>query len=274
MTPTRQAKCLRYETSPTLTAMARVPAAAQTLAILRFLAGQASPVPAGTITRALGLPRSTTYHLLATLQAEGFVVHLPEDRRYALGIGAYELGSGYARQAPLQRLARVPLAKLVDRTRHSAHLAVLHGNDVVYVIEERAPGRPHLVTDVGVRLPAQLTASGRAILAALPTQQVRALFPNPSAFALREGRGPASPSALRHLLVTVRRNGYALEQGEVTRGFASVAAAVLDHSHHPIAGVAITYPELEVGSAERAVLVERVRDTAARLTRRFSGAGS
>jgi len=40
---------------------------------------------------------------------------------------------------------------LVDAARHNAHLAVLHGRDVLYVIEERAPGRPPLVTDVGVR---------------------------------------------------------------------------------------------------------------------------
>src|SRR5688500_15352651 len=137
---------------------AQVPAAAQVLAILRYLARQAGPVPASAIARDLGLPRSTTYHLLTTLTDAGFVVHLPEERRYALGVSAYELGTGYTRQAPLQRLARVPLAALVDRVGQSAHLAVLHGREVIYVIEERAPGRPPLVTDVGVRLPAQLTA--------------------------------------------------------------------------------------------------------------------
>jgi DNA-binding IclR family transcriptional regulator len=254
--------------------MAQVPAAAQTLAILRYLSRQAGPVPAGAITRDLRLPRSTTYHLLATLQAEGFVVHLPEDRRYALGITAYELGSGYTRQAPLQRLSRVPLATLVDRTGHSAHLAVLHGRDVVYVIEERAPGRPPLVTDVDVRLPAHLTASGRAMLAQLPAQQVRALFPDSSAFVLRHERGPQSPSALRQLLVQVRRSGYAVENGEVTPGFASIAAAVLDHSRHPIASVALTFPEAIGDSALRAELAKRVIATAARLTRRMSGTGN
>jgi len=254
--------------------MAQVPAAAQTLAILRYLARQAGPVPAGTIVRDLHLPRSTVYHLLATMQADGFVVHLPEDRRYALGISAYELGTGYTRQAPLQRLARVPLATLVDRVGQSAHLAVLHGRDVVYVIEERDPGRPPLVTDVDVRLPAHLTASGRAMLADLPAQQVRALFPDPSAFVMRNGRGPQSPSALRALLVTVRRDGYATENGEVTPGFASVAAAVHDHGGHPIAGVAITFPDFDVDAAGRERLAARVRDTAARLTRRLSGTGN
>lgn len=62
--------------------MSTVPAAAQVLAILRYLAGQAGPVAAAAISRDVRLPRSTTYHLLDTLIREGFVVHLPEERRY------------------------------------------------------------------------------------------------------------------------------------------------------------------------------------------------
>jgi DNA-binding IclR family transcriptional regulator len=229
-------------------------------------------VPAAVLVRELGLPRSTVYHLLATMAAEGFVTHLPEDRRYALGIAAYELGTGYSRQAPLQRLARVPLAELVDRTGHTAHLAVQHGREVVYVIEERAPGRPPLVTDVGVRLPAQLTASGRAILAALPAAQVRALFPDPGAFLLRTDRGPRSRSALQALLVQVRRRGgIAVEDGEVSAGWASAAAAVLDHSGHPIAAVAATFPTAEAGPDERERVGTLVARTAATLTRRIGG---
>ena len=251
--------------------MSDVPAARQTLAILRFLAHQAAPAAAATIARELDLPRSTTYHLLRTLQDEGFVVHLPEERRYGLGLGAYELGTGYTRHAPLQRLARVQLATLVDRTRHGAHFAVLHGRDVLYVIEERAPGRPPLVTDAGVRLPAHLTASGRAMLAALPPQQVRALFPDPSAFVMRNERGPRSPSALRQLLVDARRRGYATEDGEVTLGFGSVGAAVLDHTGHPVASVALTYPDALITPARRDELAARVMETARTLSRRISG---
>ena len=165
--------------------MANAPAASQALTVLRLLARHTEPVPASAIARDLGLPRSTIYHLLAVLRDQGFVVHLPEERRYGLGVAAFELGSAYTRQAPLQRMARQSLVRLVDATRHNAHLAVLHGRDVLYVIEERAPGRPPLVTDVGVRLPSQLTASGLAMLASLPPQQVRALFPSRDAFVQR-----------------------------------------------------------------------------------------
>lgn len=248
--------------------MATVPAAAQVLAILQYLAQQAGPVPAAMISRDVHLPRSTTYHLLDTLESTGFVVHVPEERRYGLGLSAYELASGYSRQAPLQRLARVPLAALVDRTGHNAHLAVLHGRDVVYVIEERAPGRAPLVTDVGVRLPAHLTASGRAMLAQLSNAQVRALFPDSSAFVMRNELGPRSLSGLRQLLVETRRLGYALEDGEVSPGFASVAAAVTDHAGHPLAGVALTFSSRDTA---RARLADEVSRTARELTRRVGG---
>jgi DNA-binding IclR family transcriptional regulator len=251
--------------------MASVPAAHQTLAILRYLSRQAGPIPAAAIMRDLSLPRSTVYHLLATLADDGFVTRLPDERRYALGLAAYELGTGYTRQAPLQRIARVPLADLVDRVGHSAHLAVLHGREVIYVIEERAPGRPPLVTDVGVRLPAQLTASGRTMLARLPAAQVRALFPDPAAFVLRTGLGPRSPSALRALLVEVRRRGHADEDGEVTLGFASLASPVLDHSGHPVAAVAVTFPAAAVPPAARDRVAHQVARTAATITRRIGG---
>lgn len=248
-----------------------MPAAHQVLAILSHLARQAGPVSAAAIARDLRLPRSTTYQLLTTLAASGFVVHLADERRYGLGVAAYELGTGYTRQAPLQRLARVPLAALVDRTGHTAHLAVMHGREVIYVIEERAPGRPPLVTDVGVRLPAHLTASGRAMLAALPGPQVRALYPDVDAFVARHGAGPRSYSALRRLLVQSRRRGHAVEDGEVTPGFASVAVAVLDHAAHPVASVAVTYPRPEATEALRALLVAEVSRTARAIAHRVGG---
>ena len=213
----------------------KVPAADQTLAILAHLAAQRGPVPAATIAAgARHLPRSTVYHLLAVMQERGFVVHLPEERRYGLGIAAFELSSGFSRQQPLARLGRPLVAALVDRLGESGHLAVLHGRDVLYLVEERAPRRPSLVTDVGVRLPAHLTATGRAMLAVLPAAQLRALYPDRSAFATRHPQGePDAAGAadwtygrLKRVLVEVRTRGWADEDGEVTTGLASAGAAV------------------------------------------------
>lgn len=247
--------------------MSQVPAATRALRVLRFLAGQPDPVPLDRIMRACELPRSTTYHLLNAMIEEGFVVHLADEHRYGLGLAAFEIGSGYARQEPLQRLARRPLASLVDRVGQSAHLAVLHGREMLYVLEDRASGRPPLVTDVGVRLPAHLTASGRAVLARLSASQVRALYSTPADFVDRTGTGPRSLSALRTILSETRQRGYAIENGEVTTGLASVAVAVLDHNDHPVASVAVTYPQ----EATDTGIPDAVAATAAQLSRRISG---
>lgn len=253
--------------------MAQVPAATRALRVLRYLASQPDPVPLGRIAEECGLPRSSAYHLLRAMADEGFVTHLAEERRFGLGLAAFEVGSGYARQAPLQRIARRAVAALADRTGESAHLAVLHGRDVLYVVEERAPGRPPLVTDVGVRLPAHLTASGRAVLALLPPAQVRALYPDAAAFSDRHGAGPRTPTALRTLLVETRQRGWATEDGEVTPGLASVAAAVVDHNGHPVAGVAVTYAEGDPDRIAPSRIATEVRRTAELVTRRLGGTG-
>src|SRR5690242_12847710 len=117
-----------------------VPAATQALDVLELLARHVSPLPAAAIGRDLGLPRSTTYHLLSALRERGFVVHLPDERRWGLGVAAFALGSAYTRQEPLRWIARTVLTDLVATTTHNGHFAMLHGADVLYVIEERAPG--------------------------------------------------------------------------------------------------------------------------------------
>lgn len=189
-----------------------------------------------------GLPRSTTYHLLAALVDDGFVVHLPEERKYALGVTAHELGTGYTRQAPLQRIARFPLAQLVVRTKRTAHLAVMHGREVIYVIEERAKRQSELVTDAGVRLPAHLTASGRAMLASMSAAQLAALYPGPEAFPERYETGVHSMEALNELLDRIRERGFSWEQDEVSDGFSSLAVPVLDRSGYAVASVTLTVP--------------------------------
>lgn len=249
--------------------MANAPAAGHALDVLALIARRGEPVPAAALARDLGLPRSSVYHLLAVLVERGYVRHLPEERRYGLGLAAYELGSAYQRQAPLERMARGLMDRLVDSCGQNAHLAVLHGRDVLYVVEARAPGRPLLVTDVGVRLPAPLTATGLAMLAALPPAQVRALFPDRDSLVQRDGRGPTSTTRLRSELQVVRQRGYAVEDGLVTPGLGSVAVVVLDHNDYPVAAVAVTYRQEDVDSAARDRLVTAVRQTAQALEARL-----
>jgi DNA-binding IclR family transcriptional regulator len=106
------------------------------------------------------------------------------------------------------------------------------------------------------------------MLAALPPQQVTALFPSRRVLTRRHEAGPASLTQLRALLAQARRDGYAEEDGFVTKGFASIACPVLDHATHPIAAVAVTYPADEANPNQ---LADQVRRAAARVSTRIRG---
>jgi DNA-binding IclR family transcriptional regulator len=119
-----------------------------------------------------------TYQLLATLAAAGFVVHLVDERRWCLGVAAYELGRATSGgpAGPGSHGCAGRLSTASGRARTSSCSTA----QVIYVIEERAPG---VVSGHRRRraAAAQLHDSGRAMLAALPAARVRALFPGRSA---------------------------------------------------------------------------------------------
>ena len=250
----------------------QVPAATRTLSILRVLASASGPMTAVAISRELNLPRSSTYHLLTAMHELGFVVHLPEEERWGLGVAAFEVGAAYLRHDPLERLARPLLRKLLKEVAPVsvvAHLGVLHGRELLYLLKEQPPRHPELLTDIGVRLPATLTASGRAILALLPAAQVRATFPDRLAFVDRTGLGPQSWQALTETLQREADLGYSSEDGFITQGFSSVASAVIDHTHRPVASVGLTFATNEVSAAQRKVLVASAQRCARAISKRL-----
>ena len=100
-------------------------------------------------------------------------------------------------------------------------------------------GKRHV--GAGVLLPAHLTATGRAMLAALPASQIRALYPTRDSLVRRVGPGPATLAELDTLLLRTRERGWAAEQGDVMADYSSVGAAALDHKGYPIAAIGVTF---------------------------------
>lgn len=230
------------------------PTATRTLQVLRLLAAAPAPLPASQVAERLGVPRASTYRLLEAMESEGFVVRFPDEGRWGLGVATFEVGSAYLRRQPLERLARPLLQRLVARVRRTAHLGVLDGAETLYLVVERPPRADPLVTAVGVRLPAHHTASGRAILAHLPAAQVRAAYS-------RSGVPPELGD-----LALDRERGWSQEEGLVTPGYRSVAAAVLDSAGRPVAAVSVTAAGTEGGIP--VAVVQRAADA---LTKRLGG---
>lgn len=248
------------------------PAVGRALDLLLYLAGRPGPVSGAAIMRDLGIPRSSAYHLLEVLTERGFVTYVPDQRTYGLGVSAFEVGSAYLRHGPLELRARPVLKHLVTQVHETSHLGILHGAETLYLLREQPPAMHMAVTltGIGVRMPAHLTASGRAILAHLPAAQVRGLFPSNAAFVNRTGEGPTSLPELRRVLQAERRQGWAEEVGLITPGLRSVAACAFDHTGHPCAAFSVTYRG-EGSRTPATELVRAVRSAAQQLTWALSG---
>lgn len=214
--------------------MSKVPAATHTLAILRLLMTTDAPISAARIAAQLRLPRSTTYQLLKVMVDAGFVMHLKSHRTYGLGAAAYSLAQAYSTQQPLVRASTRHAQALAKLAGGSAHVSRLSsGMEVLYVLEERSAAAVSLITDVGVRLAAERTASGRVMLAALPDAELKARV---------DAAGLGRQWQKIHTMVQqVRLRGWAEETEEVSVGQSSIAAAVLDHTGRPAAALAVTF---------------------------------
>ena len=250
-----------------------MPAARSALGVLRLLAARSGPVPASTIARELGIPRSSVYQLLAVMLDEGFVVHYPEDHAYGLSGLVSEIGTSALQSERLARLAKPMLDRLVASLGLPvvAHLAVLGGADVVYAARVQGFRAPTTVSAIGVRLPAHLTATGRAMLALLPAGQVRALYPSRSALIRRQDAGPLSLAELDALLGATRARGWAVEEGDVTAEYGSVGASAIDRNGYPVAAIGLTFRLDAMDAAGWASLGEAARRTADALTGRLTG---
>lgn len=243
----------------------RVRSAERTLDVLLALARNNTPLSAADISTLLGMPKSTTHHLLNSMAEKLFVMYRQSDRTWTLGIAALEMGAAYSRNGSLAYQAMPFLKELAD-AGVTSHLASLQGNDVVYV-DKREPASQgvRLVTEVGTRLPAHLTAVGRAILSALPASQVDRLYekydwPN------RTGHGPRSLSELNIELALTRDRGYAEEHDSTTNGIVCIASPVVIANGLPAAALGVAF--LEGTQGEKAV--GRLRELVPDLAREFS----
>lgn len=252
--------------------MSKIPAADRTLQLLMLMAEIGQPATAARLANQLGMPRSSCYQLLEALAQQGFAIHFPEDKKWGLGLAAWELGSAYKRHEPLERLATPVLSKLVTEIGQKAnvvgHLGVLDGTDVLYLVEKRPARSLKLVTDVGVRLPAHLTASGRAMLSVLDPKQLKASYRGRE-LATRTEIGPKSYPELEEILKMEAAQGFSLEVDEVTMGYASVGVPIVDHLGHPMAGLAITLQSRVLEKLQLSLLTEVLIQSARDLSRKF-----
>lgn len=193
-------------------------------ALLEALADAGSALGVSQLAQQSGLPLPTIHRLARTLVDLGYL-RQEESRRYVLGPRLIGLGEASAHL--LGVWARPHLARLVDELGESANLAMLDGDEIVYVAQVQSRQSMRMFTEVGRRVLPHCTAVGKAIMAEMPADAVREILRR-TGMPHHTERTITDPDVFAKELAVAAERGYAVDEGEQETGVRCVAVAVPD----------------------------------------------
>ena len=252
------------------TVPALVPAVTRALTLLERLAQQREPMSLARLATDLALPKSSVHGLCNTLVSFGYL-RRQDDGAFRIGPGVMPLAEAFmAGTSVTQEFNALWSDTPPDET---IILSVLNGADVVYVAARNGQRPLGLAFNVGMRLPAHLAATGKAMLAFHSEEFVRSLFGG-APLAQMNRRGPKRVTELLAELALTRRRGHSIDDEGVRAGVYCFGAPVFDASAQPVAGIGVCLNKAMLGSDGGARHRDAVLDTARRLTRRLGGAAA
>jgi len=211
-----------------------------------------------------GLPLPTIHRLLRTLVDLGYL-RQDAGRQYVLAPRLIRLGESSG--AMLSVWAKPHLDRLVADLGESANLAMLDGDQIVYVAQSQSRRAMRMFTEVGRRVLPHCTAVGKAILAGMPQEQVADLL-HRTGMPEHTEHTITDPAAFAEALVWVDQHGYAIDDEEQEHGVRCVAVVVPDAPSR--LGLSVSGPATRMTRevVERAVPI--LRAAAASLSRDLS----
>jgi IclR family pca regulon transcriptional regulator len=215
-----------------------VRALAKGLAVIEAFDTRTPSMTLSEVAKRTGLSRGTARRLLLTLVHLGYAGF--DGKRFGLQPRALSLGFAYLHSQNLWQLGQPYMVELVERVHESCSIAVLDRTEIVYVA--RVPTSVRIMSinlGIGTRLPAFATSMGRALLAALPAEEVELLLTHASPLAKYTPKSVVDPTALLREIDVVRRQGWALVDQELEMGLRSIAVPIVDASGRAVAALNI-----------------------------------
>lgn len=222
------------------------------------------------ISRGTGLPVSTVHRILQELTEVGWV-RSDREHGYMLGARLLSLAGQAADGDTLARIARPILQRLSEQSGYAAHFAVRSGDEAVYVdkVEGRRPY--HMRSRIGLAIRLHCTAIGKALLADLPADEVRAIVAR-TGMPEMTPHTITDPDQLLAHLEAVSERGCAIDDEENEINIRCVGAAVTDHRGITVGGLSVSGLAFEVDADRIEQLVPLVRGAARAVTVSLGGA--
>jgi len=186
----------------------------------------------------LGVHRSTVLRLLQTMERRRLVRRL-DDLTWAIGFGLIGMALESLDQMDLRTAARPRLERMGREVGHTIHLAELAGADIVYIDKVEGHGAVRMASRIGAPVPVHTAGVAKTILAGLPADRRDAILATAS-FERFTASTITVPGDFTDELARVRKQGYAVDDGEYESYLACIAVPVRDHTGAVQAGVSIT----------------------------------
>lgn len=214
---------------------------ARAVSILDHLAGNGNEDSLSNISRTIGLSKSTTYSIIATLEQLGLIQQDQMSARYSLGMKLFELGQVVHSSMDLRKIAVPLLQDLVVKYGETAHLGVLSQGEVVYIDKVNSPHSIGISSQIGGRNPAHCTGVGKMLISALSAAEVEKIIAEKSLKRFTE-KTITDPDVLHQHLHQIREQGYAVDDEEIESGLRCVAAPVRNHRREVVAAISLSGP--------------------------------
>ncbi|CAN5781626.1 IclR family transcriptional regulator [soil metagenome] len=229
----------------------------RTFAVLELLTRSPEPMRLSALALRLGLQKSTVHRILAGLIGLGYAQQNADTGCYSATLKLWELGANVITEHPIKRAASGFLQELQRVTGETVSLMIRAGDDVLYLDKMISPRPIRFTTRIGSRVPAPLTAGGKAILAhAADAQAVL----ERTAAGLRDRRR-LDVAAVAAELEQVRQRGYAMASYQP--GVVGFAAPIMTRGTEAAAAISVSAPAERVDEKGRREIIEHLLSTCA-----------
>lgn len=212
----------------------------------------------------LGLHKSTIFGLVNTMVSYGFLEQIPSTKKYRLGMTLFTLGNLALNRIDIRNEARECCIPLAQKYPATVHIATQSMGEVIYIDKIDCSNSLINASNIGRKAPMHCTGVGKAMLAYLPEEYIDSYlhFPlqklTPDTIENRE--------ELDEALATVRREGFATDEGEIEDGLACIAAPIFQKDGLPEMAVSLSFPYGRIQNVD----VEQVKKDLLACTQKLS----
>ncbi|NLK63528.1 MAG: IclR family transcriptional regulator [Tissierellia bacterium] len=213
----------------------------RTLTILEVLSDYSDGLGITEISDLVSLHKSTVHRLLSTLIYKGYVVREEETSKYKITFKLFELGSKKVHKLDLLKISRPYTKMLMESVNEVVHLIIREDTDIVYIDKVEANNTISMASRIGKRNPMYCTATGKAILAFLPEDEVLKVWNNSKIIKLTKNTN-TDFILFKKELQTIKEKCYAIDDEENEIGVKCVGAPIFDMNGNVVAAISVTGP--------------------------------